>query len=89
MAKQKEDYLTFEMSGLGNPVGRPKGSKPPMTAAEKMRAYRERKKNKGIKTIELSYQEQMLLWRALQDYGKSEAWKEEELKSQLLKRLEF
>lgn len=57
MAKQKEDRKTLELECLKKPVGRPKGEKPALTAAEKQRAYRARKAQEGLKSLELTMYE--------------------------------
>lgn len=88
MAKQKEDRKTLELEGLKKPVGRPKGEKPPLTAAEKQRAYRARKAQERFKAFELSWDEQIMIYNALCCYGTGGHKEQETLKSQLLKRLE-
>ena len=68
MAKQKDDRATLELEGLAKPIGRPKGVKAPLTAAEKMRAYRERKAKKGINSFEFSFGEQNLIFMLVKNH---------------------
>lgn len=87
MAKQKDDRATLELEGLAKPIGRPRGAKAPLTAAEKMRAYRERKKESGIRSFEFTEEERIHIFCAVSVYSTTETKEQYDVGTEILKKL--